>query len=91
MKKLYVGNLSYTTTEDDLKRILAEFGEVQQVTIIRDKYDDRSKGFGFVEMADSESADAAIQALDGSEVDGRSIKVNVAKPRRENNNHRASW
>ncbi|MCB0339622.1 MAG: RNA-binding protein [Bdellovibrionales bacterium] len=83
MKKLYVGNLSYQTQEDDLQEVFAKFGEVASVTIIRDKFDNSSKGFGFVEMKNPEDADAAIEGLDGTEVNGREIRVSEAREKRE--------
>jgi len=80
---LYVGNLSYDTTEDTLRTLFAEFGEVQSVNVISDRDTGRSKGFGFVEMASEQAAEAAIQALTGKSVDGREIRVDKAKPRVE--------
>jgi len=78
---LYVGNLSYDTTEDTLRTLFAEFGEVQSVNVITDRDTGRSKGFAFVEMASEQAAEAAIQALTGKSVDGREIRVDKAKPR----------
>jgi RNA recognition motif-containing protein len=80
---LYVGNLSYGVTEDDLKAAFSEFGEVESVNIITDRQSGQSKGFAFVEMPDNSEADKAIKALNGSELKGRGIKVNQAKPRGE--------
>ena len=80
---IYVGNLSYQTSEDDLKVAFGNHGEVASVAIIRDKFTDQSKGFGFVEMPDDEQAKAAIGALDGTELKGRQMKVNEARPRVE--------
>jgi RNA recognition motif-containing protein len=80
--KLYIGNLTYGTTEDDLLEIFSEYGTVVSCTIIKDKIEGRSKGFGFIEFESSEAGQAAISALDGSEVGGRSIKVNEARPKR---------
>jgi RNA recognition motif-containing protein len=79
--KLYVGNLSYSVTEDDLQALFSEFGEVESANIIKDQMSGQSKGFGFVEMPDNSEADKAIKALNGKEVKGREIKVNQAKPR----------
>ena len=79
---IYVGNLSYTVTEDDLKAAFSEFGEVDSVNIIKDKFSGRSKGFGFVEMPNNSEADKAIEALNGTELKGRNLKVNQAKPRK---------
>ena len=80
---IYVGNLNYALQEDELQQVFAEFGEVVSVKIIKDKYSGRSKGFGFVEMADENEAQNAINELNGTEVQGRNIKVNKARPPRE--------
>lgn len=80
-KKLYVGNLAYSTTNEDLRNLFSQQGQVDSAEVVSDKFSGQSKGFGFVEMADAEAAQAAIQALDGSEFMGRNIKVNEAKPR----------
>lgn len=82
-KNLYVGNLSYETTEDTLRTLFAEHGEIESVNLITDRYTGRSRGFGFVEMATEQEADAAIGALNGKMVDGREIRVDKAKPRRD--------
>jgi len=79
-KKLYVGSLSYTTTEDSLKNFFSEAGNVESATIIKDNISGRSKGFGFVEMSSEEEATKAIEILKGKELDGRSIIVNEARP-----------
>jgi len=79
-KKIYVGNLSFQTTEAALSDHFAQHGEVHSVTIVTDRDTGRSRGFGFVEM-DASAAQAAIEALDQSELDGRNLKVNEAKPR----------
>jgi RNA recognition motif-containing protein len=83
VKKLYVGNLPFTATEDALRQLFTKHGTVQSVTVIMDRETGRPRGFGFVEMDDSAAA-AARQALDGYEMDGRKLKVNEAqdKPRR---------
>jgi len=78
---IYVGNLAYSVTEDDLKEAFSKHGEVESVNIINDKYSGKSKGFGFVEMPNNSEADKAIKALNGSELKEREIKVNQAKPR----------
>lgn len=80
-KNLYVGNLSYDTTADSLQTAFEEYGEVVQVNVITDRNSGRPRGFAFVEMATDEGARAAIAALDGQELDGRTIRVNEAKPR----------
>lgn len=79
-KKLYVGGLSYNTTEDALRQTFAEAGTVESATIIMDRMSGRSKGFGFVEMSTEEEAQKAIEALNGKELDGRTITVNEARP-----------
>ena len=78
---MYIGNLAHDVTEDDLRNTFSEFGEVSSVKIIIDKFSGRSKGFGFVEMPNNSEADQAIKALNGKVLNGRSIKVNQAKPR----------
>ncbi len=82
-KKLYVGNLSYNTTESQLGSLFAQAGSVVQTTLITDRETGRSKGFGFVEMGDERSAAAAISQFNGAQLDGRTIKVSEAKPRTE--------
>jgi RNA recognition motif-containing protein len=79
--KLYVGNLPYNVTEDDLRQTFSEFGELAEVVVITDKFSGQSKGFGFVEMPNNSEADAAIKALNESNYKGRNIKVNEARPR----------
>jgi RNA recognition motif-containing protein len=82
-KKLYVGNLSYGVTDGDLEQMFAAHGTVQSAQVIMDRDTGRSKGFGFVEMGSDQEAKAAIAALNGKEVDGRSLTVNEAKPRED--------
>jgi len=79
--KLYVGNLAYSVTNGDLEELFAQAGQVQSVAVISDKFSGQSKGFGFVEMSNSEEANKAIQLLNDAELKGRNIKVNEAKPR----------
>jgi RNA recognition motif-containing protein len=79
--KIYVGNLAYRTTDDDLRQEFEKYGSVGQVDIITDRETGRSKGFGFVEMLDNDQANAAIQALDGQTVGDRTLKVNEARPK----------
>ncbi len=79
--KLYVGNLSFSLTDQDLEDAFGEVGTVQSVNIIEDRDTGRSRGFGFVEMSSAEEAQKAIAELDGAELDGRNLKVNEAKPR----------
>lgn len=78
---IYVGNLAYGTTEEDLNKIFSNFGEVSKVSIIKDKETGRSKGFGFVEMSDNSAAQAAINGLNDTDIGGRNAKVNEAMPR----------
>jgi RNA recognition motif-containing protein len=82
-KKLYVGNLSYDTTDSALEQMFAEFGTVQSAQVIMDRDTGRSKGFGFVEMGSDSEAQAAIAGLSGKMVGGRSLTVNEAKPRED--------
>ena len=81
--KLYVGNLSFNTTQQDLEEMFGEFGSVQSANIIEDRETGRSRGFGFVEMSSKEEGQNAISALNGKEVDGRGLVVNEAKPRED--------
>jgi RNA recognition motif-containing protein len=78
---IYVGNLSYTITEDDLRQAFGAFGQVASASIIKDKFSGQSKGFGFVEMPSDEEAKAAITAMNGKEMKGRNLSVNEARPR----------
>jgi RNA recognition motif-containing protein len=78
---IYVGNLAYNLTEDDLRNAFAAFGEVSSVNLIIDKFTGQSKGFGFVEMPNNSEADAAIKGLNETNLNGRNIKVNQARPR----------
>lgn len=80
-KKLYVGNLSFDTTESQIREMFAAFGAVQTAQLITDRDTGRSKGFGFVEMGSDQEAQAAIGGLSGKMVDGRSLTVNEAKPK----------
>ena len=81
-KKIYVGNLPFSATEDSVRELFAQKGEVESVAIITDRETGRSRGFGFVEM-DPDGADKAINELDQYEMDGRSLRVNEAKPRED--------
>lgn len=93
---IYIGNLAYGVTEDELKNAFGEFGEVSSVNIIKDKFSGQSKGFGFIEMPNGTDAENAIKALNGNPIKGRNIKVNQARPRTERpersdrNNNRSS-
>jgi len=88
-QKIYVGNMPFSMTEDNLRDLFKEYGEVESVAVITDRETGRPRGFGFVEMATG--APEAIQALNGQEVDGRALKVNEAKPRENNRGGRSRW
>ncbi len=79
-KKLFVGGLNYDTTQDGLQQAFSQFGAVSSATIIIDKMSGRSKGFGFVEFDDDAAADAAVSAMNGAELEGRTLTVNEARP-----------
>lgn len=79
--QIYVGNLNYRMTEDALRELFEQYGEVVSVKIVKDRFSGRSKGFGFVEMASKDEGETAIQKLNDSEVEGRNIRVNFARPR----------
>ncbi len=81
--KLYVGGLPYSTTDQQLNEVFSQHGSVDSATVVTDRVTGRSRGFGFVEMSTPEEAQAAVSALDQTQMDGRSIKVNVAKPRED--------
>jgi RNA recognition motif-containing protein len=82
-KNIYVGNLSYSIDDQELERLFSQHGTVKSARVITDRDTNRSKGFGFVEMEDNSEAEAAIAALNGTEVDNREIKVNEARERRD--------
>ena len=90
MKRIYVGNLSYQTTENDLTNLFEQVGQVDSVSIITDRDSGRSKGFAFVEMG-NEDADKAIAQLNGTEVNGRALTVNEARPREERSGSRGGY
>ena len=77
---IYIGNLSYNVTEDSLRSMFEEFGEIESAKVIMDRFTGRSKGFGFVEMPSNSEADQAIKALNGKFIEGQNIKVNQANP-----------
>jgi len=89
--KIYVGNLPYSATEEDLRGAFAAFGEVSEVNLITDRFSGDSKGFAFVEMGDNASADAAIKGLNETNMGGRNIKVNQAKPRPKRQTRDSRW
>jgi RNA recognition motif-containing protein len=80
--KIYVGNLSYSTSSDDLRTLFEEFGSVDSAEVVMDRNTNRSRGFGFVEMSSGEEANAAISAINGKDVDGRPLNVSEARPKR---------
>lgn len=82
-KKLYVGSLSYSTTDESLKDAFSAYGTVESATVIVDKMSGRSKGFGFVEMSSEAEAQSALEQMNGKELDGRQIKVSEARPQEE--------
>jgi RNA recognition motif-containing protein len=85
---IYVGNLSYEVTEEDLQNAFESFGQVESVKIIKDNYSSRSKGFGFIEMSNNADAQSAINGLKDKELKGRTLKVNTARPRNNNRDGR---
>ena len=89
--KIYVGNLSYEVTEEDLRLAFEKFGQVESATIIKDKYSGQSKGFGFVEMASKAEGQSAIDGLNGKELKGRTLTVNEARPRTESRGGRGGY
>jgi cold-inducible RNA-binding protein len=89
--KLYVGNLAFETSSDNLQQLFAEVGTVESVNVIEDRETGRSRGFGFVEMSSQEEGAAAIAKFDGTELSGRSLKVNEAKPRENRNGGRSNY
>lgn len=82
-KKLYVGSLPYSTTEDELREMFSQFGAISSVRIIADKFTGQSKGFGFVEMESDEDAQKAIEGINGAQLGGRTLVVNTARPPQE--------
>ncbi|MEM1205574.1 MAG: RNA-binding protein [Acidobacteriota bacterium] len=80
-KRIYVGNLPFSSTEDEVKQLFEEYGSVTSVSLIEDRETGRPRGFGFVEMEDDDAADNAISALDGTSLGGRNLKINEARPR----------
>ncbi len=84
--KLYVGNLSFNTTNEDLHQLFSQAGTVESASVVEDRDTGRSRGFGFVEMASQEEGQAAIQQFNGKEVNGRALNVNEARPREDRGN-----
>ena len=88
---IYVGNLPFDVTDESLATSFSEYGEVTTARVIIDRFSGRSRGFGFVEMAKSEEAEAAIQALNGTDMQGRTLTVNEARPREDGGRRERSW
>jgi RNA recognition motif-containing protein len=88
MTNIYVGNLSYDTSSSDLENAFSQFGQVSRASVVSDRDTGRSKGFGFVEMSDSREAQQAIDGLNDTELQGRKLKVNEAKPREQRSSSR---
>jgi len=86
LKNIFVGNLNFNTSEDELRQMFATYGQVDRVSILTDRDTGRSRGFGFVEMVNEEEGEKAIAALNGSQVGGRTINVNEARPKTERSN-----
>ena len=89
--KLYVGNLAYSVTDGDLQTMFATHGTVRSAQVIMDRETNRSKGFGFVEMDNGDQAQAAMNAMNGHEIDGRTLTVNEAKPREDRGGSRGGY
>jgi len=89
--KLYVGNLSFDTTDQGLEQSFSEYGELVSATVVRDRNTDRSRGFGFVEFSQEADAQKAKEAMNGKEVDGRALKVDEARPPRERNRNSGGY
>ncbi len=89
--KIFVGNLNYQSGDEELRSAFSDFGEVTEATVVLDRMTNRSRGFGFVEMPDKDEAEAAIAALNGKDVGGRPLTVNVARPREDRRPSSGSW
>ncbi|HYG79616.1 MAG TPA: RNA-binding protein [Pyrinomonadaceae bacterium] len=89
--KLYVGNLSFQTSSDDLQRLFAQAGTVESAAVVEDRETGRSRGFGFVEMSTAEEGQAAIEQFNGQEINGRALNVNEAKPREDRGGGRGGF
>jgi RNA recognition motif-containing protein len=83
MKKMYVGNIPYNASEEELRELFSEYGEIESLKIMKDQFTDRSKGFGFIEMASEEDAKKAIAALNGKDFKGKSLTVAEARPQQK--------
>lgn len=89
--KIYLGNLSYQVTEEDLRAALEQFGKIESITLIKDKQTGQSKGFGFAEMSSKAEGQAVIEGLNGKELKGRALNVNEARPRTEGQGNRGGF
>jgi cold-inducible RNA-binding protein len=89
MKNIFVGNLDFSATEDSIRSLFEQYGAVERVTLVRDRDTGQPRGFGFVEMTDAAQGDQAISALNGTNLGGRAINVNEARPRAERSGHRS--
>ena len=89
--KLYIGNLSYGTTEDEIKQLISEYGTADSIQLIKDRHTGQSRGFGFIEMNNNSEADAAIKGLNETNYRGRQLKLNQAQPRRDRNTGRQRY
>jgi len=85
--KLYVGNLSYNSTDQDLRELFSQAGEIQEVSVVMDRYTSQPKGFAFVQMVQAADAQKAIEMFNGKELDGRRLVVNVSRPREQSSNN----
>ena len=91
MKKMYVGNIPYNATEEDLRNLFSEYGEIESLKIIQDQFTNRSRGFGFVEMANEEDTKKAIETLNGKDFMGKALTVNEARPQQKRDNRRGGY
>jgi RNA recognition motif-containing protein len=91
MKKMYVGNIPYNATEEDLRELFSECGEIESLKIIQDQFTNRSRGFGFVEMANEEDTKKAIESLNGKDFMGKNLTVNEARPQQKRDNRRGGY
>ena len=91
MKKIYVGNIPFNATEQDLRDLFSEYGEIESLKIIQDQFTNRSRGFGFVEMADDQAAKKAMETLNGKDFLGKNLTVNEARPQQKRDNRRGGY
>jgi RNA recognition motif-containing protein len=91
MKKIYVGNIPFNATEQDLRDLFSEYGEIESLKIIQDQFTNRSRGFGFVEMADDQAAKKAMETLNGKDFLGKNLTVNEARPQQKRDSRRGGY